>query len=96
MYYRYEGVVKVDRSVRSIHYSLRVKPELVLGEKYYVCFSGHKAIPGVLTYIDKERGKVDIQCTRYDRKLELKITYSVFMDEIGRTPEEAVVNRVTW
>lgn|SRR5574344_1079008 len=95
MYFKFKDAVKVDKSVESIHYMARKKPKLVLGGTYYFSFGSHIAAPCKLVHIFEERGKVDIEATRIMDKKESQITYCLFWDEIGLTPEEAVINTVT-
>lgn len=85
--------VKVDSSVLPLHYSQRKPVELVIGKEYYVSFGNHEAHRCELIEIPEMYGGA---------RIEVKIpnergytTHILFADEIGNTPEEAVLNEVT-
>ena len=85
--------VKVRDSVHPLRVAERKPVELIVGNEYYVSFCNHEAQKcKLLEIIDKPN---------YRRILIEVIsrvgstTYVLFPDEIGRTPEEAVINEVT-
>ena len=87
--------IKVSKDVKPIHYSLRKPFELIIGEKYYVSFGNHMAQKCVLEdvfYRDDKPFKVSVSV-----QLSKGVggTNSLYAEEIGRTPEEAVINTVT-
>lgn len=86
---RQTGSVKVDKSIKPVHYKLRKAPKLEIGWKYFVSFSGHKAIPCILKEIHTDTPQL-----RVSVELSDGISY-LYADELGLTPEEAVKNEVT-
>lgn len=87
---RWKNAVKVDKSIKPIHYKLRKAPELHVGERYYVSFGNHRAVPAKLIEIDTERPQVRVTVDTENGESYL------YADELGNTPEEAVVNEVTF
>lgn len=94
MYANYQDTVKVDESIKPIHFSKRVKPELIIGASYYFSFDGKIAIPGELVEIIEDRKMIKISAI-INKERDQICTHQLFWDEIGLTPEEAVVNMVT-
>ncbi|MDH6305772.1 hypothetical protein M2459_002472 [Parabacteroides sp. PF5-5] len=87
------GIIKVDKSIKPIHYKERTKVELVVGCDYYVSFGNSEAKRCKLIEICDEGGRNQIKVeisTKYQTAI-----HTLFTDEIGTTPEEAVINEVT-
>ena len=90
--------IKVDNNVKPIHFKLRKEPELIVGNDYYVSFGMNKAIPCILLKIidnGKELFKevhIGIKDNSQEGHGDIHVVYS---DEIGLTPEEAVINKKT-
>lgn len=86
--------VKVSKEVTPIHFKLRHTVELVIGRNYYVSFGNNKAhkcrLIGVIEDRTPNQIKIELLSTRG------RTTHSLFADEIGNTPEEAVINEVTF
>jgi hypothetical protein len=87
-------IIKVDKSITPIHYTKRTEPDLVLGGDYYVCFGDNVAFPCTLKEILGGRNK-RVVITKYDHDQRFG-EHVVFSNEIGRTPEEAVINTATF
>lgn len=88
--------IKVDKKVRPVHFSQREQVELVIGKEYYVSFGEHIASKCKLISIDETRGMITVEIptkTGYDNGLAGRRT--LFSNEIGLTPEEAVINEVS-
>lgn len=102
-------IIKVDKKIKPIHYSLRTTVKLIVGNEYYVSFGSNKVKRCTLVEIDTEGGRTGITIEipiKPDSKKgfidsEGNIshhwvdTHHLFADEIGTTPEEAVINEVT-
>jgi hypothetical protein len=90
--------IKVANNVKPIHFKLRKEPELIVGNPYYVSFGMNKAIPCILLKIidnGKELFK-EVHIGIKDNSQEgYGDTCVVYSDEIGLTPEEAVINKKT-
>ena len=84
---------KVDSSVCPTHFSQRKPVKLVIGEDYYVSFGNNEAHRCKLVDIPEmyqgQRIKIETPTPRGS------ITHILFADEIGTTPDEAVMNQVT-
>lgn len=90
------GAVKVDEKVRPIHFRDRKKFDLKMGGHYFICFGSNLAYPCLLTKINLERGVVIVQHQEFcEDGNGYTMDNELFLDEIGRTPEEAVINSVT-
>lgn len=85
---------KVSAKVKPMKARGRESIELTEGQIYYVSFGSHKATPCTfLKHLDRVNGKrilVEVERGRY------AFQHVLFPDEIGRTPEEAVLREVTW
>lgn len=81
--------VKVRNSVIPIHFSKRAPVKLVIGEDYYVSFGNNEAHRCKLLEIERDRITVEIVSKRGST------THCLFADEIGSTPEEAIMNQMT-
>ena len=94
----YRGVIELDANIYKevdtpkgpIHFSKRKIFDIKVGETYYVCFDGTKV---------KEYKVAEIMVRETGDKmvrLESKgMDKWIYEDELGRTPEEAINNRVT-
>lgn len=85
--------IKVDSSVCPTHFSQRKPVKLVIGKDYYVSFGNNEAHRCKLVDIPEmyqgQRIKIETPTPRGS------ITHILFADEIGTTPDEAVMNQVT-
>ena len=85
--------IKVDSSVCPTHFSQRKPVKLVIGKDYYVSFGNNEAHRCKLVDIPEmyqgQRIKIEPPTPRGS------ITHILFADEIGTTPDEAVMNQVT-
>jgi hypothetical protein len=101
--------IKVDKKIKPIHFFNRTPVELVVGNEYYVSFGSNEVKRCKLIEIrdgDSRRQivievPVKPQSEKGFKDLNGNIShhwvdsYTLFADEIGLTPEEAVVNEVT-
>lgn len=93
-----DKVIKVGNHIKPIHFKMRKESELIIGKDYYISFGMNKAIPCVLLNIidnGKEIPKqvqIGIKDNSQSGYGDINIVYS---DEIGLTPEEAVINTRT-
>ena len=99
--------VKVDKKVKPIHYKNRKTVDLIIGEEYYVSFGKNQARICTLIEIDEEYGRITIEIpikpmskkgfidTNGEVSHHWVSKHTLFSDEIGLTPEEAVINEVT-
>ena len=87
-------IIKVDQEITPLHYSKRTEPELQVGADYYVCFGNNIAYPCTLTKIIDGTPK-RIVISKYDND-KVFGEHTLFSNEIGKTPEEAVVNSVSF
>lgn len=106
--HQFSGGIVVDSKYKKINdYELRSKPELVIGNVYYICYGSNIAYPGVLIDTEQHEHYLDVTLRMNGDKvrggIRLKggtfsdyshIEVSVDHDEIGSTPEEAVRNTV--
>ncbi|MDR0994743.1 MAG: hypothetical protein LBL81_00450 [Tannerella sp.] len=102
--------IKVDKAIKPIHYSQRKPVDLVVGNDYYVSFGENTALRCKLMELYMEGGqqRIEIEVPIKPRSKNGFIdrngnishhwvdTYILFADEIGLTPEEAVINEVTF
>jgi len=99
--------IKVDEKIKPLHFERRKPVELIIGKEYYVSFGNNEAIGCTLYEIDEVEGKINIVIMG-NKMSEIEgmdsdgtmtpheiSAHSLFPDEIGRTPEEAVMNQVT-
>jgi hypothetical protein len=99
--------IKVNPKIKPIHFKDRKPVELIIGKEYYVSFGNNEASLCQLSEIDTVKNTITIETP--PRSISKK-TYinpdgvhfsptiyenTLFPDEIGRTPEEAVINQVT-
>ena len=83
-------IIKVDKEITPVHYTKRTEPKLEIGEDYYVCFGNNIAYPCRLKKIIEALPK-RIVINKYDDG-KLFGEHVLFSNEIGQTPEEAVLN----
>ena len=82
-------MIKVDKSVKPIHYSKRIICNLIVGNKYYVSFGRNQVHECTLLEIDSEGEPPKVT-------VELKGgAHHLYSNELGDTPEQAVINTVT-
>jgi len=94
--------IKVDKKIKPIHNKLRKKFSLTIGVDYFISFGRNTVFPCKLTGVADNHIIIEIpeKPRSNKRYLELngytshncKSTHIIFRDEIGRTPEEAVIN----
>ena len=102
--------VKVDKSVKPIHFKNRKAPKLEIGGDYFVSFGSNDTYPCILKEIETREGSwtsvtIEIPIKPMSKNgfidVNKKIshhwvsTHSLFPDEIGLTREEAVINTVS-
>lgn len=87
---RYE--IKVNKNITRIKCEDRVPFELFIGEKYYISYGENIAEPCTLESI-KDLPNTDIKTisVKFHHRKHPS-TNSVYSNEIGRSPEEAVQN----
>ena len=105
------GKVKIDESVKPVHFKERTGPALAIGAPYFVSFGGNITYPCVLTNIiisDGYPDRVEIEVpikprsdkgfTDVDGTVSHKWVskHALYADEIGQTREEAVINEVAF
>ncbi|HEY8659866.1 MAG TPA: hypothetical protein VIL78_12570 [Hanamia sp.] len=91
--------IKVGNHVKPIHFKLRKEAELIIGNDYYISFGMNKAVPCILINII-DNGKEIPKQVQIGIKDNSPLGYGdinvVYSDEIGLTPEEAVINTQTF
>ena len=102
----YINKISVDKKIKPIPHSQRAKPELIIGNSYYLSLGGSEAIPCTLIQLIGER-HVEVECSIKSRtqkgfilaegtkSMYMKFNHQILRDEIGTTPEEAILNQVT-
>ena len=83
--------VKVSSKVKPLHYSERQPVKLIVGKDYYVSFGNHQAKKCRLLEIMEKPERICIEILSTRGRTE----HVLFPDEIGTTPEEAIMNEVT-
>ena len=86
--------ITVDKNITPIPFTKRTAPALNVGADYYVCFGNNRVYPCTLIEIIEGSPK-RIRISKHD-KGEVFGEHVLFSDEIGLTPEEAVINTVTY
>lgn len=79
-------VIKVSKKVMPVPFDKREKVELIIGNDYYVSFGCHEVEKCTLVSIN------------HNEMISIRTAdagYEIFPDEIGLTPEQAVMNHVT-
>lgn len=87
-------LIKVDRQINPVHYSKRTESALTVGQEYYVCFGNNIVYPCILNEIIEGPPK-RVVISKYDDG-KFFGRHVLFSNEIGRTPEEAVINSVSF
>lgn len=99
------GRIKVDKKIKPLRISERKAPNLVVGENYYVSFGSNDAYPCKLLEIDNKNSipavTISIELKSLSRELDIngqkirnKNIHVLDTNEIGDTPESAVLNEV--
>jgi len=82
--------ISVNKSVKPIHITLRIAPKLIINDTYYVSFGKNEVSTCILIgIVDKEKIRVGI---KNNSKIGYGDIYIVNNNEIGTSPEEAVIN----
>ena len=87
-------IIKVDKEITPVHYTKRKEPTLKPGADYYVCFGNNIVYPCTLDEVIEGTPK-KIVISKYDNG-QFFGKHVLFSNEIGQTPEEAVINSVTF
>ena len=101
--------IKVDKKIKPIHFSKRTAVELIIGKQYFISFGSNIAKQCILTKISditdlqqitidipiKPRSKKGFKDTDGSISHNWTSSHCIYADEIGLTPEEAVINEVT-
>jgi hypothetical protein len=87
-------LIKVDDKITPIHYTKRKEPVLKVGADYYVCFGNNIVYPCILNEIIEGPPK-RVVISKYDNDKSFG-KHVLFSNEIGQTPEEAVLNTVSF
>ena len=103
----YIGKIKVASKVKPLKTKDRIAPALIEGENYYISFGNNNVYSCKLVKILTERNMVNIEIRTKPKSKkgykdlngeishDWKSAHTVYMDEIGNTPENAVKNTVT-
>lgn len=98
--------IKVDQKIKPIHYRARKPIELITGNAYYVSFGNNKVNHCTLIEINEKENIIIIEIPIKPQSKKGYMDnngnishhwvdiYFLFPDEIGRTPEEAVMHQV--
>ena len=99
--------IKVDPKIKPIHFKDRKSVELIIGKEYYVSFGNNEVSSCTLCEIDPVKNTITLEIPPRSISKNTYINldgvhfsptiyfYTLFPDEIGVTPEEAVINQVT-
>jgi hypothetical protein len=87
-------LIKVDKHISPVHYTKRTEPVLIVGQEYYVCFGNNIVYPCILNEIIEGPPK-RVVISKYDDG-KFFGRHVLFSNEIGQTPEEAVINSVSF
>jgi len=87
-------LIKVSEQISPVHYTKRMEPALTIGQEYYVCFGNNMVYPCILNEIIEGPPK-RIVISKYDND-QFFGRHVLFSNEIGNTPEEAVINSVSF
>ncbi|HTB51204.1 MAG TPA: hypothetical protein VK718_00400 [Ferruginibacter sp.] len=86
--------ISVHKSVKPIHLSLRTAPKLIVSDTYYISFGMNEAIPCMLIEIlDNNQIRVGL---KNNSTLGYGDVHTIASNEIGTSPEEAVINEQTF
>ena len=97
--------IKVDKKIKPIHFKDRKDFDLLIGANYFVSFGLNVVTQCKLVDIDEYGISIEIPVKSRSKKgfIDLngnishdwKTRHKLYRNEIGRTPEEAVVNEVS-
>jgi hypothetical protein len=87
-------LIKVDKQISPVHYTKRIESALTVGQEYYVCFGNNIVYPCILNEIIEGPPK-RVVISKYDDG-KFFGRHVLFSNEIGQTPEEAVINSVSF
>ena len=88
--------IKVDKSFKEIHFSMRKQIDLIVEKDYFVSFGDNFAYHCKLKEVLFDREKTDMVRIETAVKIgNVSNKFTVFADELGATPEESVINCVT-
>lgn len=82
--------IKVSSKIKPLHFKDRKPVQLIEGGYYYVSFGNNSATRCLLTALPKEGENPDTISIQINGR-----NHSIYKDELGTTPEEAVQNQVT-
>jgi hypothetical protein len=86
--------IKVSPKIKPLHYTERVPFKISMSERYYFSFGSNEVFPcEIIEVLETEEEPKSILIELYLGPE--KSRHYVKMDEIGRTPEEAVRNTMT-
>ncbi|WP_312190225.1 hypothetical protein [Sphingobacterium sp.] len=84
--------IKVDNSINRIPRKDRIPFDLIVGETYYLSYGGNVAEPCILeSKTDLPESKIKAISVILHLRKQIS-SQSIYSNEIGRTPEEAVQN----
>jgi hypothetical protein len=86
--------VHVSEAIRPLPVSLRQPARPIVGDQYYYSFGNHIARPCMALAVYDVTGRVKIAV--YDKESDSILSLLLYWDEIGATPEEAVINEVSY
>src|ERR1700740_1176698 len=103
-----DGRIKVAASIKPLPVEKRTIPEIVLGGNYYVSFGSNDAYPCTVSQIINEFSKQEVKIEIPAKPLSKKgcrdangvirhswtESHTLYVDEIGFTPQDAVRNTV--
>ncbi|HMG83773.1 MAG TPA: hypothetical protein VK559_12105 [Ferruginibacter sp.] len=85
-----DRTISVNKSVKSMHISMRTAPKLIVNNTYYISFGDKQAAPCILIgIVDDKKVRIGL---KNNSKLGYGDVYVVLNTEIGTSPEEAVIN----
>jgi hypothetical protein len=86
--------VHVSEAIHPLPVSLRQSARPIVGGQYYYSFGNYIARPCLALAVYDVTGRVKIAV--YDKESDSVLSLLLFWDEIGATPEEAVINEVSY
>lgn len=103
------GKIKVDKNIKPISFNIRKPVPLNIGSEYYVSYGNNYVRRCILSEIlensDTKQVRIEIPIKPRSKKGFIDkngnishnwTTHILYSDEIGLTPEEAVINEVTF
>jgi hypothetical protein len=103
----YIGKIKVNSKIKPLKIKNRIKPTLEKDREYYISFGNNNAYPCRITEILQKQNMVNINIKTKPMSKKGYIdlngqvshnwvsSHTIYMNEIGDTPENAVKNTVT-